>query len=275
MNDLQVFNFEKREIRTIVENGDPWFVAKDVAAALSYPESTINNIVAAIRHVPEEWKGRYPIPTLGGIQEMLCLAEQGLYFYLGRSDKPAALPFQKLVAGTILPAIRKTGTYTVPGRVSPQPEPIAWCVYPFFNQSNAVELLGKLIESCDKGLSTREQFQRAVFAKPDTTPYKIPKEAPNAAYSKAVIFLRGDLRKTHPDITAFMETSFTITGSRTDFVLVREVYERYSAQKENPISRPMFSRHLRLMYPEIGHKQKKVKGVPELVFEGVKFREDE
>jgi hypothetical protein len=42
---------------------------------------------------------------------MLCLSEQGLYFFLSRSDKPAALPFQKWIAGEVIPAIRKTGTY--------------------------------------------------------------------------------------------------------------------------------------------------------------------
>jgi anti-repressor protein len=42
---------------------------------------------------------------------MLVLFEQGVYFYLARCDKPAALPFQKKIAGEILPSIRKYGTY--------------------------------------------------------------------------------------------------------------------------------------------------------------------
>lgn len=45
---------------------------------------------------------------------MVVLTEQGMYFYLIRSDKPKALPLQKLVAGDVLPSIRKTGTYTAP-----------------------------------------------------------------------------------------------------------------------------------------------------------------
>jgi phage antirepressor YoqD-like protein len=45
---------------------------------------------------------------------MLTISEQGLYFFLGRSDKPAAIPMQKWVAGEVLPAIRKTGAYAVP-----------------------------------------------------------------------------------------------------------------------------------------------------------------
>jgi len=44
---------------------------------------------------------------------MLCLTEQGLYFFLARSDKPKALPFQKWLAGDVLPSIRKTGSYSL------------------------------------------------------------------------------------------------------------------------------------------------------------------
>lgn len=45
---------------------------------------------------------------------MVVLSEHGLYFFLNRSDKPRAIPFQKKVAGEILPAIRKTGRYEAP-----------------------------------------------------------------------------------------------------------------------------------------------------------------
>ncbi|CAK0754896.1 hypothetical protein CCP4SC76_2580001 [Gammaproteobacteria bacterium] len=53
--------------------------------------------------------------TPGGIQEINILREQGLYFFLGRSDKPGALPLQKWVAGEVIPSIRKTGQYALPG----------------------------------------------------------------------------------------------------------------------------------------------------------------
>jgi prophage antirepressor-like protein len=115
MNDLQVYGFENREVRVVMKDGEPWFVAKDVAEALGYAESTYSNVEKMTGHVPEKWKGRYPIPTPGGIQEMLCLSEQGLYFFLGRSDKTTALPFQEWYAGEVLPAIRKTGIYALPG----------------------------------------------------------------------------------------------------------------------------------------------------------------
>ena len=112
MTDLKVF--EKAEfgsVRVVEREGEPWFVAKDVAKALGYASTNMTTVFQA---VPEEWKGSNPIATPGGEQEMLILSEQGLYFFLGRSDKPGALPFQKWLAGDVLPAIRRHGVYAPP-----------------------------------------------------------------------------------------------------------------------------------------------------------------
>lgn len=108
---LNTFNFEGRApIRTVIAGGEPLWVAKDVAEALGYRWAGI----ASINHVPSEWRGINSVLTPSGVQDMATLSEQGLYFFLGRSDKPAALPFQKWIAGEVLPAIRKTGAYAVP-----------------------------------------------------------------------------------------------------------------------------------------------------------------
>lgn len=101
------FVFESASVRVITHVDGTWsVVAKDVAEALEYSWQP-----AVVKHVPDEWKGSIRNNTLGGAQEMLTLTEQGLYFFLGRSDKPKALPFQKWVFGEVLPAIRKTGRY--------------------------------------------------------------------------------------------------------------------------------------------------------------------
>lgn len=107
------FSFENREIRVITIDGEPWFVAKDVAEALEYSDSS--NPSRLFSHVPDEWKGMNLIHTPGGTQEMLTLSESGFYFFCGRSDKPKALPFQKWAAGEVFPTIRKTGSYTAQG----------------------------------------------------------------------------------------------------------------------------------------------------------------
>ncbi len=111
--EILSFSFESSSSssRVIEVNGDPWWVAKDVLLALEYAETSLNNVADRTANVPDEWKGHYPIVTPGGVQDMLCLSEAGLFFFVNRSDKPKALPFQLWVNGEVLPAIRKRGFY--------------------------------------------------------------------------------------------------------------------------------------------------------------------
>jgi prophage antirepressor-like protein len=106
---LSPFSFDGKNIRVIEVDGEPYWVAKDVAEALDYTW----NATKTVGHVPDEWRGVESVPTPSGAQDMLTLSEQGLYFFVARSDKPRAVPFQKWVAGEVLPAIRKTGQYSI------------------------------------------------------------------------------------------------------------------------------------------------------------------
>jgi anti-repressor protein len=112
-NLLQVFEFENKKVRIVDIDGIPTFVAKDVVEGVG---NTWNG-AARIEHIPEEWRGVTSVVTPSGIQEMQVLFEQGVYFYLARCDKPAALPFQKAIAGKILPSIRKYGAYMTPQKI--------------------------------------------------------------------------------------------------------------------------------------------------------------
>lgn len=105
------FSFESSSIRVVTKQDGSWsVVAKDVALALGYVWAGM----ATIGHVPEEWRGVNSILTPGGMQEITCLTEPGLYYFLARSDKQKAIPFQKWIAGDVLPSIRKTGSYNLP-----------------------------------------------------------------------------------------------------------------------------------------------------------------
>ena len=110
---LREFPFVSQSIRVVLIDDEPWFVAKDVASALDLTWS--GNRIA---HVPEEWRGMTSVVTPSGNQQMAIISEQGLYFFLGRSDKPKALPFQKWIAGEVLPTLRKTGQYVAPDFVA-------------------------------------------------------------------------------------------------------------------------------------------------------------
>lgn len=111
-NAIQVYSNADFSVRTTQnEDGTVWFVARDIAEALEYSES--NNTTNIFSNVPEIWKGIKRINTPGGEQKMLCLTEQGLYFFLGRSDKPKALPYQMWIAGDVVPSIHATGSYSI------------------------------------------------------------------------------------------------------------------------------------------------------------------
>ena len=108
---LKPFAFEDDLVRTIVDDkGEPWFVAKDVCAILE-----LGNITEALRPLDDDERGSVTLNTLGGNQDMLTVSESGLYSLIFRSRKPEAKRFKKWVTSEVLPSIRKTGAYLVPG----------------------------------------------------------------------------------------------------------------------------------------------------------------
>lgn len=106
--ELQIFNNEEfGDIRTIMKDNEPWFVGKDVAAALGY--KSIRDALA--RHVDGEDKGVVKHDTLGGAQELIVINESGLYSLVLKSKLPSAKSFKRWVTSEVLPQIRKTGGY--------------------------------------------------------------------------------------------------------------------------------------------------------------------
>jgi prophage antirepressor-like protein len=107
--ELIPFDFEGRPIRVVTDaQGEPWFVAADVCAALHLPETH-----KAVARLDDDEKGRNSIPTLGGEQEMTVVNEPGLYSLVLGSRKPEAKRFKRWVTHEVLPAIRKTGRYAL------------------------------------------------------------------------------------------------------------------------------------------------------------------
>ena len=110
-NCVQIFeNAELGSVRTLCIDGEPWFVGKDVAEALGY-----TNPLKAIRdHVDDEDKGGNESFTPGGTQKIIIINESGLYSLIFSSKLESARRFKRLVTSEVLPAIRKTGNYSVP-----------------------------------------------------------------------------------------------------------------------------------------------------------------
>lgn len=100
------FNFGKQQVRTLLVDGEPWFVAADISTALQYRDS-----FNMCRNLDDDEKGTQIVSTLGGAQEMLAINESGLYSAILRSRKAEAKRFKKWVTAEVLPAIRKHGRY--------------------------------------------------------------------------------------------------------------------------------------------------------------------
>lgn len=109
MTAIAPFTFVDQQVRVLVdEQGEPWFVAADVARVLGYSEAA-----AMTRTLDEDEKGLRTTQTLGGDQQVAVVNEAGLYSSVLRSRIPTAKAFRRWVTREVLPAIRKTGSYQV------------------------------------------------------------------------------------------------------------------------------------------------------------------
>lgn len=132
-------NYNGYTIRNVRDNdGKIWFVAKDIARKLNYSETSTP--AALFGAVPDIWKGIKRIETPGGEQDMLCVTENGAYFFLARSDKPGALEFQMWLAGEVVPSIMHTGEYVAPPlkaeREEAKPAPIPRDIKVYLSKAN-------------------------------------------------------------------------------------------------------------------------------------------
>lgn len=106
MNELRIFNYNGSEVRTVEQDGEPWFVLKDVCdvLALSNP-----SVVAA--RLEEDERAKFDLGRQG---DATIINEPGLYNVILRSDKPQAKAFKRWVTHEVLPTIRKHGVYMTP-----------------------------------------------------------------------------------------------------------------------------------------------------------------
>ena len=111
MNELMVFNnAEFGQVRTMEINGEPWFVGKDVAAALGYERAT----KAISDRVDKEDIDEIPIQdSIGRMQKTPIINESGVYALIFGSKLPNAKKFKHWVTSEVLPTIRKTGSYSI------------------------------------------------------------------------------------------------------------------------------------------------------------------
>ncbi|MEY8921298.1 BRO-N domain-containing protein [Escherichia coli] len=125
MSALAVFSFqEEHQVRVVMINGDPWFVANDICNALS-----IQNVTQAIARLDEDERFMFNIGRQG---QANIISESGLYTLILRcrdavKQGTTAWRFRKWVTNEVLPSIRKNGEYVY---IEPEPmraaEPLNW-----------------------------------------------------------------------------------------------------------------------------------------------------
>ena len=140
MNELKTFkNPEFGAVRTVVIDGEPWFVGNDVARALGYKD-----LYSALRHnVAEDDKRLCPVSSTSGVQETTVINESGLYALIFGSKLDKAKEFKHWVTSEVLPSIRKNGGY-IQNQENLTPEQIV---------ANALIVANKIIADKDQKIA--------------------------------------------------------------------------------------------------------------------------
>lgn len=167
-NEVEIFNNEEfGQIRTIVIDREPWFVAADVCKILEHSNPTV-----AMNSLEDFEKAKLNLGLQGG--DTNVISESGFYTLALRSRKPIAKPFRIWVTSEVLPSIRKTGSYIAnsSNKVETMLEDMGCNMKVVYAQINNMEnMLGeqteKLNQVVDNMTLTTRQQQRIYKAAKD------------------------------------------------------------------------------------------------------------
>lgn len=106
MNELQKFMYSDKEVRVVVKEGEPWFVAADVCKVLE-----VTNPTVALDRLDNDERAKF---NLGRQGETNIVNESGLYSLILGSRKKEAKAFKRWITHDVIPAIRKFGGYLTP-----------------------------------------------------------------------------------------------------------------------------------------------------------------
>jgi anti-repressor protein len=150
VSDPVLFEFRGTRVRTVLIDGEPWFVAADVCAILDYS----NGPDAIRKHVPARRTRSSRIATPGAVpfQDMTVISEPGLYRLVMRSNQPDAEAFQDWVTDEVLPTIRRTGSYAAASYAIPQDYPAA------------LELAAKVVRELEASEQARRELEPAAHS---------------------------------------------------------------------------------------------------------------
>ena len=146
MEEIKIFNNQEfGDVRTVMIDGEPWFVGNDCAAPLGY--SAPKNAIA--RYVDAEDKQRHQFDSSGQNREMIIINESGLYSLIFGSKLDSAKKFKRWVTSEVLPTLRKTGGYRVPQTI---PEQIQLLAHGNVELNKRVDILSERMDKIELDL---------------------------------------------------------------------------------------------------------------------------
>ena len=115
---LQVFNFKSNDVRVVMDDqGEPWFVLRDVLKAQGSATHTTQAISAIENGLGEGYVNVVPLQTVGGIQKVRAIATPAVTFLVSRSNTLLGRELNRWIHADVLPAIRKHGGYLTPSKM--------------------------------------------------------------------------------------------------------------------------------------------------------------
>ena len=268
-NELAVrsWAYDDNLIRTVKLNEEAWFVGKDAAKALGYS----NTRDALANHVDEEDKNTVAIrDVLKREQNTIIINESGLYSLIFGSKLETARQFKRWVTNEVLPAIRKTGSYTKPTNEAERAQR-------YLHQTNAntqglhaesgiigqqIRLLDRVERLADRGLIKKESFLSVV-------------EAFNARARtlEPLVNIREKEIEENAKIMAFVSERLYVTGSDTDYLDADMLYVLYMDNTDGELVKSLtFKTRMEALFPNVRYAMKEDHGILEQVVYGIRLK---
>lgn len=159
-----------QEVRTILVNGEPWWVAADVCTVLE-----IANVTRALASLDEDEKGLHSVKTPGGDQALNIVTEPGLYSLILRSRKPQAKAFKRWITHEVIPSIRKTGRYEV-SAAEPKPREVTAAAgpVPYKEQAEILAILRPMLPEAYATATGKVILARSMGERPELDSSETP-----------------------------------------------------------------------------------------------------
>ena len=267
-NKISSWSYDDQLIRSLVHNGEPWFVGRDIAKALGYEKP--ENALAA--HVFDEDKTTTLIQGSGSNYKSntIIINESGLYSLIFGSKLETARQFKRWVTNEVLPAIRKTGSYTKSTNEAERAQR-------YLHQTNAntqglhaesgiigqqIRLLDRVERLADRGLIKKESFLSVV-------------EAFNARARtlEPLVNIREKEIEENSKILAFVSERLYVTGSDTDYLDADMLYVLYMDNTDGELVKSLtFKTRMEALFPNVRYAMKEDHGILEQVVYGVRLK---